>query len=64
MLTAINTKLLVGIVLLLAGISSYLAYERHLQNLEQQKTDHAFEQMRTEGLKSMPSGWAKSLKNR
>lgn len=64
MLTAINTKLLVGIVLLLAGMSSYLAYERHLQNLEQQKTDRAFEQMRTEGSRSMPSGWAKSLKNR
>jgi hypothetical protein len=64
MLTAINTKLLIGIVLLLAGISSYLAYQRHLQNMEQQKVDRAFEQMRTEGPKSMPSGWAKSLKNK
>ena len=64
MLTAIHTKLLIGIVLLLAGISSYLGYHRHLQNVEQQKGDHAFEQMRTEGPKSMPSGWAKSLKNK
>ncbi len=64
MLTAINTKLLIGIVLLLAGISSYLGYQRHLHNMEQQKVDRAFEQMRTEGLKGMPSGWAKSLKNK
>ena len=64
MFTAVNTKLLIGILLLLAGIVSYIADQRHLQNAEQQKVDSAFQQMRTEGPKSMPSGWAKSLKNK
>ncbi len=64
MFTAVNTKLLIGIILLLAGIISYIADQRHLQNAEQQKVDRAFQQMRTEGPKSMPSGWAKSLKNK
>lgn len=64
MFNAIQTKLLIAIVVLLVGISSYLAYERHQRKIEQQKTDKAFERMKTEGRQAQPSGWAKSLKDK
>ena len=64
MLTAIQTKLLIGVVVLLAGISSYLAYEKHQRDVEQQKVNDAVQRMRTEAPKNLPSGWAKSLKSK
>ena len=64
MLSALQTKLLIVIAVLLAGVSSYLAYETHQRQVEQQKMDQAAQQMRTEGAKEMPSGWAKSLKSK
>ena len=64
MLSARQTKLLIVIAVLLAGVSSYLAYETHQRQAEQQKMDQAAQQMRTEGAKEMPSGWAKSLKSK
>ena len=63
MLSAIQTKLLITIAVLLAGISSYLAYETHRRDAEQRKVDQAVQQMRTEAPKELPSGWGKSLKN-
>lgn len=64
MLNAINTKLLLVIVVLLASIASYFAYEKHQQQVEQKKIDAAFQQMKTEGKQALPSGMAKSLKNK
>lgn len=64
MLTAIQTKLLIAVTVLLAGIASYFSYERHVQKVEQQKVNRAFDRMRTEGQESMPANWAKALKNK
>ena len=64
MLTAIQTKLLIAMTVLLAGIASYFAYERHLQTVERQKVNRAFQRMRTEGQQTMPANWAKALKNK
>jgi hypothetical protein len=64
MFQTIQTKLLLVIVVLLAGISSYLAYEHYERVVEEQKTEKSFERMRTEAKKEMPSGWAKSLRNK
>jgi positive regulator of sigma E activity len=62
--TAIQTKLLIAVVVLLGGVCSYLAYERHERNVEQQKIDQAVHELKTEGQKELPSGWAKSLKSK
>ena len=64
MLNVINTKLLVAIVVLLASIASYFAYEKHQQQVEQKKVDDAFQQMKAEGKQALPSRMAKSLKNK
>ena len=64
MLTAIQTRLLIGVVVLLAGISSYLAYEKHQRDVEQQKVNDAVQRMRTEAPKNLPTGWARSLKSK
>ena len=64
MLNAIQTKLLITLVVLVAGISSYLAYEQHERAAEQRKVNEAVQRMRTEGQKDQPSGWAKSLKSK
>jgi hypothetical protein len=64
MFQTLQVKLLVVVVALLAGISSYLAYESHQRAVEEQKNEKAFERMKTEGKKELPSGWAKSLKNK
>ena len=64
MLNAIQTKLLIAVVVLLTGISSYLAYAKHQRDAEQQKVNEAVQRMRTEAPKELPSGWAKSLKSK
>ena len=64
MINTIQIKLLVVIAILLSGIASYLAYDHHQRVTEEQKTNQAFERMRTEGQKLQPSGWAKSLKDK
>ncbi len=64
MLNAIQTKLLVTLVVLVAGISSYIAYEQHQRAAEQRKVDEAVQRLRTEGQQNLPSGWAKSLKSK
>ena len=64
MLSALQTKLLITIVALLTGIASYLAYEHQQRVVEQQKVNQAVQRMRTEGTQVLPSGWAKSLKNK
>lgn len=64
MLNAIQTKLLIGVFVLLAGISSYLAYEKHQRDAEQQKVNDAVQRLKTEAPKELPSGWAKSLKSK
>jgi hypothetical protein len=64
MRSALQTKLLITIVALLTGIASYLAFEHRQRDIEQQKVNQAFQRMRTEGTQVLPSGWAKSLKNK
>lgn len=64
MLNAVNTKILVAILVLVAGIASYFAYERHLQQVEQTKVENAHRRMKTEGKQTMPSGWAKALNDK
>jgi len=39
MISALQTKLLIAIVALLAGIASYFAYQRHEQQIEQTKVN-------------------------
>ena len=63
MLTAIQTKLLIGIVALLTGISSYLAYSQHQRAAEQRKVNEAVQRMRTQQPAISPD-WAKSLRSK
>jgi uncharacterized protein HemX len=64
MLNAVNTKILIAILVLVAAIASYFAYERHQQQVEQKKVEDAFRRMKTEGKQSMPSGWGKALNDK
>ena len=64
MFSVIQIKLLIVIAVLLAGVSSYLAYETHRRDAEQKRVDQAVQRMRTEAPKELPSGWAKSLRNK
>jgi hypothetical protein len=64
MFQTLHAKLLVVVVALLAGISSYLAYESHQRAVEDQRNEKAFERMKMEAKKELPAGWAKSLKNK
>lgn len=62
MLNALNTKLLLVIVALLASIASYLGYEKHRQQADEQKAQQMFQRMQTEGKQALPSGWGTALK--
>ena len=64
MIQTIQLKTLLVIAVLLSGILSYVAYEHRQHRIEEQKAEKAFERMRTEAQKEMPSGWAKSLRNK
>ncbi len=63
MLNAIQIKLLIGVVALLAGISSYLAYAQHQRAAEQRKVNEAVQRTRTEQ-PSISRDWAKSLRGK
>ncbi len=62
MLNALNTKILLIIVALLASIASYLAYEKHQQVVAQKKYDQMFEEMRQPKKQPKPQQWGDSLK--
>lgn len=64
MLNAVNTKILIAILAVVAAIASYFAYERHQQQIEQNKVENAFRRMKTEGKHAMPSGWGKALNDK
>lgn len=63
MLTVIQTKLLIAVVVLLAGIYSYLAYAQHERAMEQRKVNEAVQRMRTQQPTLSPD-WAKSLRSK
>jgi len=63
MFSAINTKLLVVIVALLASIASYFAYEKHEQEVAAKKAQELRRPFRPEQQKALPKGWGNSAKD-
>ncbi|HSU30198.1 MAG TPA: hypothetical protein VLJ11_03095 [Bryobacteraceae bacterium] len=59
-----NTKILIAILVVVAAMASYFAYERHQHQVEQKKVEDAFRRMKTEGKQAMPSGWGKALNDK
>lgn len=45
MISPLNSKLLIAIVVLLAGIASYFAYQKHERQIEQQRMQNAYKNM-------------------
>lgn len=64
MLNALNTKILIGIVILLWGIASYFASERQQKAAEQKKVDQAVQRMKSEYKQVAPANWGTVLKNK
>jgi hypothetical protein len=63
MFSAINTKLLVVIIALLASIASYFAYEKHKQEVAEKKAQELRRPFTPEQQKALPKGWANSVKD-
>lgn len=63
MINAINTKLLVVIIALLASIASYLGYEKHKQDVIDKKAQELRRPPTQEQQKALPKGWANSAKD-
>jgi hypothetical protein len=63
MLSAINTKLLFVVIALLASIASYCAYEKHKQEVEEQKAREMLRPARPDEKRALPQGFRKPLRD-
>lgn len=63
MTNALNFKLLLVAVALLASIASYFAYEKHKQEVEQQRTEEMLRRAQAEQKKQQPQNWTKPLRD-
>jgi uncharacterized protein (UPF0333 family) len=63
MLSAIETKLLVIVIVLLASIASYFAYQRHQQEAEQAKVNNLMQHLRPDEKKALDatSNWGNAI---
>lgn len=63
MLTAIQTKLLVIAIALLASIASYCGYEKHEQQVEQAKVNNLMQHLRPDEKKALDatSNWGNAI---
>jgi len=63
MTSALQTKLLILIVALLAGIASYVAYQRHEQQVEQTKVNNLNQHLRPDEKRAMDATthWVDSI---
>lgn len=63
MFSPIQTKLLVIVIALLAGIASYVAYQKHQQQAEQTKVNNLTQHLRPDEKKALDatSNWGKAI---
>ena len=63
MLSAIQTKLLLIAIVLLAGIACYLAYQKHQQEAEQSKVNNLMQHLRPDEKKALDatSNWGNAI---
>ena len=63
MVTAIQTKLLVIAIALLASIASYFAYQKHQQETEQAKVNNLMQHLRPDEKKALDAttNWGKAI---
>ena len=63
MFSAIQTKLLVIVIALLASIASYFGYQKHQQEAEQAKVNNLMQHLRPEEKKALDatSNWGNAI---
>jgi type II secretory pathway component PulL len=66
MISVLQTKLLIVIVALLAGIASYFAYQRHEQQVEQMKVNSLYRHLRPDEKRAIDatSRWGNEVNKR